>query len=72
MASLTSRLLDAVLPRRRDDRRNIEALAARLGASTDDAEWVYRRSRAVGYGAAMLEYEARCRDGREPADATRA
>jgi hypothetical protein len=28
----------------------------------DDAAWIYGRSRQVGHGTAMLEYEERCRE----------
>jgi hypothetical protein len=62
MPSLPERLLALLSPGRRAERRNIDALAARLGASVDDAAWIYGRSREVGYGAAMLEYEERCRE----------
>ncbi len=49
-------------PAARAERRNIESLAARLGVSIDDAAWIHARSREVGFGAAMTEYEARCRE----------
>ena len=49
-------------PTARADRRNIASLASQLGCSREDAAWVYRRSREVGHGAAMLEWEEKCRD----------
>ena len=63
--SVTERLREMLSPSARTERRNIQALAEQLGASTDDAAWVYRRSREVGHGAAMLEWEERCRERRE-------
>jgi len=62
MASLAARLRSFLSPAARTDRRNIHSLAVQLGASVEDAEWVYRRSREVGHGAAMLEWEALCRE----------
>jgi len=62
MPSLLERVREQLSPGRRADRRNIVALARRLGTSTDDAAWIYGRSRHVGHGAAMLEYEERCRE----------
>jgi hypothetical protein len=67
MPSLIDRVMAVLSPARRVDRRNVEALAAKLGCSREDAEQVYRRSHEVGFGAAMLEYEQRCRER----DATR-
>jgi hypothetical protein len=60
MSSVIERLLSLLTPPRRQHRRNISALAARLGTTTDDAAWIYARSRAVGHGAAMVEYQAMC------------
>lgn len=45
--------------RERDDRRNIASLADHLGICRDDAEWLYGRSREVGYPTALAELERR-------------
>ena len=42
-----------------DDARNIASLARQLGVPAGDAAWIYRRSREVGFGAAMTEYHLR-------------
>ena len=60
--SFAHRLRAVLSPSGRDDKRNIDSLAAKLGCSREDAEWVYGRSREVGHGAAMLEWEERCRE----------
>lgn len=60
--SIADRVRAILSPAARADRRNIESLARQLGASAEDAEWVYRRSREVGHGAAMLEWEELCRE----------
>jgi hypothetical protein len=60
--SLADRLRAVLSPSARDDKRNIDSLATKLGCSRDDAEWVYGRSREVGHGAAMIEWEERCRE----------
>ena len=59
--SLVDRLRAILSPSSRADERNIDSLAVKLGASRDDAEWVYRRSHEVGFGAAMLEWDELCR-----------
>ena len=59
--SLVDRLRAILSPSARTDRRNIESLAAKLAISDEDAAWIYRRSREVGHGAAMLEWEELCR-----------
>jgi hypothetical protein len=59
---MIDRLRLMLSPGARDDRRNIAALAKQLGSSAEDATWVYERSRQVGHGAAMLEWEERCRE----------
>jgi hypothetical protein len=51
------RLLAAVSPTARADRRNIGALATRHGLPWPEAERLYRRSRAMGYPAALAELE---------------
>lgn len=62
MSSLLERVRDMVSPSARTDRRNIDSLAERLGVPVEDAAVIYRRSRAVGFGAAMTEYEERRRE----------
>jgi len=59
LSSLIERVRALIPNRADDDRRNIAALAHRLGVSRTDAAWIYRRSHDVGFGAAMTEYEAR-------------
>jgi hypothetical protein len=61
MLPILDRLVARLSPRSRD-RRNIDALARRLGVSRADAEWIFTRSRVAGFGAAMIEYEERCRE----------
>lgn len=61
MPPLFDRVRDALSPARRHDRHNAAALASRLGVSLADAAWIVGRSREVGYGATMLEYEEICR-----------
>jgi hypothetical protein len=46
-----------------DDRRNIASLARQLDVPPDDAAWIYRRSREVGFGAAKSEYDLRAGGG---------
>jgi hypothetical protein len=62
MSSLLERVRGLLSPSARTDRRNIDSLAKRLGMPVEDAAVIYRRSRAVGFGAAMTEYEGRCRE----------
>ena len=62
MQSLMERLRDLLSVGSRDDRRNIAALAERLDIPTEEAARIYRRSREVGYGVAMQEYEERCEE----------
>jgi hypothetical protein len=45
--------------RRLDERRQADALARKLGVAPEQAERILRRSREVGFGAAMLEHESR-------------
>ena len=59
--SLVDRLRVMLSPSARTDRRNVHSLAVKLGISFEDAEWIYRRSREVGHGTAMLEWEELCR-----------
>ena len=58
VSSLIGRLRGLV-PGAGDDRRNIAVLARRLGVPETDAAWIYARSREVGFGAAITEYEGR-------------
>lgn len=66
VSSLRERLRRLLSPAARADERNITSLAERLCLPREDASWIYRRSREVGFGAAMSEYEAR----RDDAQAT--
>ncbi len=47
---------------RRTERRHVDALAAKLEIPRDEAQVLLRRAREVGFGAAMLEREARADD----------
>jgi hypothetical protein len=58
------RVRAAVSLQRREERRNVDALATHLGIPYDDAAWIYRRSRQVGYPTAMTEF-AVVRDDRD-------
>lgn len=60
MMGLFHRLRRALAARVGRDDRHASALAQRLGIGLDDARWILGRSRQVGYGAAMIEHEARC------------
>jgi phage replication-related protein YjqB (UPF0714/DUF867 family) len=60
---MVERVRVALSFRHRDDRRNVAALASHLGVSREDADWIYRRSREVGYPTALTEFEASV-DGR--------
>ena len=66
VSSLVGRVRALVPDRGDDDRRNIATLARRLDVSVDDARWIYQRSRDVGFGAAMTEYEAASTPTRGP------
>ena len=44
------------------ERRNAGALAAHLRVSREDASWILRRSREVGYPQAVAEFESRRRN----------
>lgn len=59
MPSLPQRLHQFLSPAARADRRNIASLAMQLGVPCDEAEAIYRRSREVGFGAAMTERRER-------------
>lgn len=59
LSSLIGRVRALIPSRADDDRRNIAALAHRLNVPETDAAWIYGRSREVGFGAAMTEYERR-------------
>ena len=69
LSSLFGRVRAALSLRRRDERRHVAALASHLRVSRADAEWIYRRSRAVGYPTAMTEF-AKARDQAEPRERT--
>ncbi len=62
--SLFSRIRQALSLRDLVERRNITALAARLGISRADAAWIVRRSREVGYPQARTEFDAYARSPR--------
>jgi hypothetical protein len=55
MPNLLVRLRLALTGGRRSERRQARALARNLGMSEDEATQLLRRSREVGFGAAMLE-----------------
>lgn len=63
MRSLIQRAWRAVSPAARADRLNIAALAQRLCLPEAEAAALYRRSREVGFPAALTEREAVPVDG---------